>query len=202
MTTDEKLTCIIRFFTVYLMQLGNPIRARPVHTRQYEPRILFGNLNLSDTLFTQLWFPLIFQQPTTPWWFQFIKPVRATSMRKYFVIKGLVFTFTQQISGVNTSPVNKKNEISLTFDRMKLKTSDFINSVLPSNWLFTNCPDWPVSRRCTENVLEYFDDFQKEEIPFTHWNSVTLYFWVLQLHFVKFHKQPNLCFSDKTLDFL
>lgn len=62
----------------------------------------------------------------------------------------------------------QKNEISLTFDRMKLKTSDFINSVLPSNWLFTNCPDWPVSRRCTENVLEYFDDFQKEEIPFTH----------------------------------
>ena len=32
-------------------------------------------------------------------------------MRKYFVIKGLVFTFTQQISGVNTSPVNKKNEV-------------------------------------------------------------------------------------------
>ena len=29
-------------------------------------------------------------------------------MRKYFVIKGLVFTFTQQISGVNITGKQKK----------------------------------------------------------------------------------------------
>ena len=34
--------------------------------------------------------------------------MRATSMQKYFVIKGLVFTFTQQISGVNITGKQKK----------------------------------------------------------------------------------------------